>query len=273
MRRAKQFIKLFEPPLFLLIRIHLRRLFGKLIGDKIVDGYSNQDFLKHYLSRGEAFVSQLNAGRTLMVSEVTPAFGLMLFKASSSLTILDFGGGTGNQFHIMKTLFPETELNWNIVETPELVHQIYQQLQSDTMIVGNSSLSFSSCLADFSFEKKKIDIIIAAGSLQYISDPYSKLIELINFEARTVHISRMPLTHQEELLVFNQISRLDDNGPQGESASSNSRVSNTVYIPNLKKFETIISLKYSHVITLIESLDGYPDSKHRVPLYSIIAYN
>jgi len=189
------------------------------------------------------------------------------------MTILDFGGGTGNQFHIMKTLFPEGKFNWNIIETPELVHHIYQQLQSDTMIVGNSNLSFSSCLHDFSIDKPKIDIIIAASSLQYISDPYSKLIELLNFEARAIHISRMPLTNQEELLVFSQISRLNDNGPQGEAVSSNSQVSNTVYIPNLKKFESIISLKYSYVIILIESLDGYPDSKHRVPLYSIIAYN
>lgn len=256
-----------------MFRIYLRRLFGKLFGDKIVDGYSNQIFLKHFVARGEAFRKQLIAGRTLMMSEVTPALGLMLVKTSSPMTILDFGGGTGNQFHIMKTFFPESKLNWNIIETPEFVHQIYQQLQSDTMIVGNSNLSFSSCLDDFSIGNPKIDLIMAASSLQYVSDPYSKLIELINFEARAIHISRMPLTDQEELLVFSQISMLNDNGPQGETVSSNSQVFNTVYIPNLKKFESIINSKYSYVINLIESLDGYPESKHRVPLYSIIAYN
>ena len=273
MTKPKQFLKLLVPPLFLLIRIQLLKLLDFFLGHEIENAYSSPLFLDHYISRGESFKNQLNAGRTLSVTEVTPALGFLLIRTSSPITVLDFGGGTGNRFHILQSLFPDTELNWNVIETPELVRQISPKLEGGKTTASTSVLRFSSNLADFTLGKQKIDIVIAGSSLQYISDPYSKLLELINLEAGIVHISRMPLTQQEDLLVFNQISRLDDNGPQGKSAARNIRVSNRVYIPNLKKFESIMSLKYSHVIVLIETLDGYPDSKHRVPLYSLIAFN
>lgn len=167
---------------------------------------------------------------------------------------------------------PKKIFNWKIVETPELVERIVKQYNSSEFIFGKSKLNFHSNINDALSKKISIDFVVASGSLQYISDPYEKLNDLMRIEAKVLHISRMPFTNIGPLFSFNQITKLSENGPSKQRlANYNPSVSNVVYIPNLEEFKKIIGNNYSKVTTLHESYNAYPNTNHRISQYSIIA--
>ena len=192
--------------------------------------------------------------------------------SKKKIELLDFGGGGGNHFHAMRKFMPEKIFNWKIVETPELVERIVEKYNSSKFIFGKSKLNFHSNINDALSKNISIDFVIASSSLQYISDPYEKLNDLMRIGAKVLHISRMPFTNIGHLFSFNQITKLSENGPSKQRLTNyNPSVSNVVYIPNLEEFKKIIGNSYSKVTTLHESYNAYPNTNHRISQYSIIA--
>jgi putative methyltransferase (TIGR04325 family) len=266
----KRNIKLLVPPLITAI---LKRITSKLklrSPKEIENAYSNREFLNYYFDSGEIRRRQLESGQYLNLNEITPGLALSLMDKKSTINVLDFGGGTGNLFHAIRHFLPAQKFVWNVVETPELVNRIFHSLKDEELEFGDSSLRFFSSIDQVLAVHPRIDIVIAASSVQYTNNPYETLASLINVGAKTIHISRMPFIQNERLLIFQQKSRIVDNGPQTGIQNSKIWVSTTVRIPNLVEFQTQFAKNFPRVTTMLESPNGYPDSELVIPLYSII---
>jgi len=272
MNKVKIFIRLIIPPLIMHIIKKIREIYQLSFGRKIKNGYQTLEFIDYYIESNDNRRIQIENGEILEMHEITRGLGLLLLDNSDHVNVLDFGGGGGNHFHAMRKFMPKKIFNWKVVETPELVGRIVEQSNSSEFIFGKSKLNFYSNINDALSKEVSIDFVIAAGSLQYISDPYEKLNDLMQIGAKVLHISRMPFTNIGHLFSFNQISKLSENGPSTQRLSKyNPSVSNVVYIPNLEEFKKIIGNNYSKVTTLHESFNAYPNTNHRISQYSIIA--
>ena len=104
----------------------------------------------------------------------------------NNINILDFGGGAGHHYFLLKKLLNENiTVNWIVFETEELVKEcIANGLETDEL---KFSSSFSNLLQDLEF-----DVLYANYSLAYTNDPYlylQKLLELNlkNFTSPTLH--------------------------------------------------------------------------------------
>ncbi len=240
---------------------------------EIENAYSNSDFLDYYFDRGEDRKRQLESGEYLRLNEITPGLAITLMEGRDTIKVLDFGGGTGNLFHAYRHFLPTQTFIWNVVETPELVERITLKFNGETIKFGNSSLQFYSSINQVLSVHPKIDIVIAASSLQYTQNPYETLTNLINIGADVLQISRMPFTQNERLLVFQQKSKMTDNGPQTGIQNSDIWIFNTVRVPNLYEFKSQFARNFFEVTTIFESPNGYPDLELNIPLYTILGRN
>jgi hypothetical protein len=174
----------------------------------------------------------------------------------------------------MRQLLPQTNFNWAIIETVNLTKSLLESTYMNTTQSDNSKLNIYSSIDEALSVEKGFDVVIASGSLQYIQDPYKKLIELIRINSKVLQISRMPMGFHEHLLTFTQSTRLSENGPAKIDLSASDKfVNNIVYIPSLTKFKNIISQSYSDVITVHESTNAYPNTRYKIDQYSFIAVN
>jgi len=272
MDEVRKYLRLITPPFVLHIIKKLNEKYHLSFGRKIKNGYQTLEFIDYYIESNDNRRIQIENGEILEMHEITRGLGLLLLDNNDQVNVLDFGGGGGNHFHAMRKFMPKKIFNWKIVETPELVERIVEKYNSSEFIFGKSKLNFHSNINDALSKKISIDFVVASGSLQYISDPYEKLNDLMRIEAKVLHISRMPFTNIGHLLSFNQITKLSENGPSKQRlANYNPSVSNVVYIPNLEEFKKIIGNNYSKVTTLHESYNAYPNTNHRISQYSIIA--
>jgi len=266
----KRYFKLFLPPVIGAMQKWIVSKYKIRSRKEIENGYSNKEFLNYYFDRGELRRQQLESGQYLNLSEITPGLALTLMDKQTTVHVLDFGGGTGNLFHAFRHFIPGQKFVWNVVETPELVQTIIHSFKDEKLEFGNSSIQFFSSIDQVLAVHRRIDIVIAASSLQYTKNPYETLASLISVGAKTLHISRMPFIQNERLLIFQQKSRLRDNGPQTGIQDSETWVSNAVHIPNLDEFQSQFGKNFQKVTTMKESPNGYPDSEFVIPLYSII---
>ncbi len=274
MNLIKRFLRLIIPQLIIHIIQSVIKIYKIRFGRKIENGYRALEFIDYYMESNDLRMRQIENGGILEMHEITRGLGILLLEMSSPVHVLDFGGGGGNLFHAARNLMPKKEFNWVVVETSELVKRIVDRSGDSKFIFGKSQLSFVSSINDALSEIINVDVVIAASALQYISDPYEKLINLIKIGPKVIHISRMPFIDTGHLLSFNQITRLSENGPSiHEAFNTSDLVTNIVYIPNLREFKEIIGQNYSSVITLHESDNAYPNTNHVISQYSIIGYN
>jgi len=272
----KKILFLLFPPIFLNLFRMSRVKFANYFNLKIENAYKNSEFIDFYLESNDIRQKELESFANLEMHEITRGVGILLLKNNKIINVLDFGGGGGNLFHAMRRFLPKLQFNWGVVDTPELVQQIHSRLQKNfDNSLRSSNLEFFTSIESLVLKFKKVDIIIASSSIQYLEDPYAKLNELLSLGAHVLQISRMPLTHLDNLLQLTQTSNLMDNGPSRKSRSveKNILITNKVYIPNIVKFKNIIEKHYAHCVILTETNNPFLNSSHQTNMYSIIAYN
>ncbi len=118
--------------------------------------------------------------------------------------VLDFGGGFGQHYKCATPLSPE--VRWAIVETPAVVQRA-SALASDRLRFFTSAAEAADWLGT-------IDLMHSDGALHYAPDPVPALRSLCAVAAREMLWKRTFLSATGRTEVEDQISRLDENGPQ-----------------------------------------------------------
>ena len=156
--------------------------------------YENNELVKVIASKGLHFKNSLNLldYKNLthigseQINKLLSLISLCEIK-DNNINILDFGGGAGHHYFLLKKLLNENiTVNWIVFETEELVKEcIANGLETD-------ELKFSSSFESNLLQDLEFDVLYANYSLAYTNDPYlylQKLLELNfkNFTSPTLH--------------------------------------------------------------------------------------
>lgn len=119
---------------------------------------------------------------------IYPILLLKAEKKDEKLTIIDFGGGIGNHFHILRSLVPFSEIDYFLVETSP-------NIQEAKKINGQI---FS--LLDIP-QEIHCDFLHFGSSLQYIEKPFERLTTILsNSRPKYVLLSRTPIADSHSAL-------------------------------------------------------------------------
>ncbi|WP_233503695.1 methyltransferase, TIGR04325 family [Sphingomonas psychrotolerans] len=132
------------------------------------------------LQRGElpALQGPITEARTL---QLVAAFAPIV-AARANLRVVDLGGSLGGHYYSMARLFPQTDWDWTVVETPAQV----------------AAARTSAPVLHFATERPQghFDIALISGTLQYLPDPYAVLRDFAA-HADYVVLNRLPVAAED----------------------------------------------------------------------------
>ena len=108
---------------------------------------------------------------------------------NGSLNIIDFGGSLGSTYY--QNLFFLNSLKylrWNVVEQPSFVTEGQQLFESESLRFYRS---IDECLQS---SQEELQAILLSGVLQYLEQPYSVLMEIIERKIRYIIVDRTGFT-------------------------------------------------------------------------------
>ena len=208
-------------------------------------GYENEDLVdlivwKNLQLRKQAAEKKFDLQSLRTISAV----GLSI-DGSSSMKVLDFGGGGGHHQLIAKSMFPEVQFEWHVAET-----EILSNTASKSINVEGLSFTSSS---NENIKSKSFDLIFSNSALQYLNDPIKTLETLLGFNFRKIFITRIPLTTESKPFSYFQISKLSDNGPGLPPANfKDRRISYETHIRTQSQFESLLNKRLTDWISIDE---------------------
>lgn len=110
--------------------------------------------------------------------------------SKDSLHVLDFGGGPGVHYFLMRELLPQTlSLQWDIFETPLMADQ-------GRKTYAGEPLRFYSEWQDIL--SKRYDVILASNTIHLFEDPYQVIDRLTSIESRYLIAQDVPVIDGEK---------------------------------------------------------------------------
>ena len=201
----KQLIKLFTPPIILLV---YKKIFKSRYGwqgdystwrkaQKASMGYDSDKILqtvKHSLLKvknGEAVYER----DSVLFDEVQynwPLLSGLMYAAAKSngrLYVMDFGGSLGSTYFQNKKFLDNLhDVKWTIVEQAHFVETGKQSFETDVL---KFYADIDSCV-----EEVKPNVLLLSSVLQYIEKPYELLEKLLNYKFDLIIVDRTPFVHQ-----------------------------------------------------------------------------
>jgi putative methyltransferase (TIGR04325 family) len=154
--------------------------------------------------------------------------------------------------------FHTIKFDWRVVETVGMVEEA-RNLES-------SELHFFSRIKSAVEDTDVIHLVHSSGTLQYISEPYSSLEELVNVEARFMLLSRLGVTTEKNEIITIQRHMMSANGPCPAPKGFKDEI--CIYpfqYPVKSKVESVLSKNYR-----IEFINDDPSGKLSVGSHEII---
>jgi putative methyltransferase (TIGR04325 family) len=149
-------------------------------------GYNNRDTAKLYLD----FLPFIR----IMPSDY-PVLFWMKSLLKERLVVFDYGGNLGISFYSYRTLMPyPNTLRWVICDLPEIT-KLGKEIAKNNESVG---LSFTNCFEDAS----SADVVIAAGALQYIEEPFWASVSRFKKKPPHVIFNKVPLYDGEPFVTL-----------------------------------------------------------------------
>ncbi len=216
--------------------------------------YQNNELVRTIVEKGLLHRVSLLTNRELTSAELRSASTLGFIPGKESISVLDFGGGTGNLHPIAQIIFPNKTFKWVVVETPELCSQAKK-------LISDEELEFVTSISEATQNLSgQIDVAILGSSLQYTREPLVTLKELLELNPDFIWITKTPLTDSNYPIQTFQRSRLWDNGP-GKSVGriSNREVEYPITICSISALEELLCRDYEIIFRLDEgpfSLNG-----------------
>jgi putative methyltransferase (TIGR04325 family) len=97
------------------------------------------------------------------------------------IRVLDFGGGYGSLYEILRWLYPDLRFDWTIVELPALVAR-------GAEMGASVEKHFAS-----EIPAGRFSLVIASGALHYLPDPAATFARLVAIESPAHFIGRVPI--------------------------------------------------------------------------------
>lgn len=180
--------------------------YEKALFESKTNGYEYKDLIQTVVQKSESAKLQLSQQSEFDLSTLRTLIGVGLTKPDEVLTVLDFGGGCGYHYDLVKKSFDQSlKLNWNVIETPAMA--------AAAQCFKNDELSFFDSIESALSQVKKIDLVLASSSLQYCPNPLQMLRQLIEATPKYIFITRTPVSMVGKSFVSLQTSLLSNNGP------------------------------------------------------------
>lgn len=126
--------------------------------------------------------------------------GLLWVAASkkSRLNVLDFGGSLGTTYYQNRWFLDSVEeINWCIVEQPDVVEEGRKNFSSETI---RFFYSIEECCREY-----EIDVILLSSVLQYIKEPYKLLDQLISRNFEYILVDRTPFIEKDDRITIQKV--------------------------------------------------------------------
>jgi putative methyltransferase (TIGR04325 family) len=154
-------------------------------GDIAIDRY-----VRRYreVQQGMAAMIEANGDKLLPTIAV---FG-MTEPVDGVYEVLDFGGGYGAMYDVLRVMFPERKIRWTVIEVPPIVARGSEMGASQSKIFATE------------IPERRYSIVIASGSIQYTENPVETFSMLTALDAPLMFIGRVPIApslQQDRLTV------------------------------------------------------------------------
>src|SRR5262245_53127143 len=160
------------------------------------DGYLAKDVVDVVVKKNEIYRQRVSSSRTMGWESVRTIVGVgAIDPQPTALRVLDFGGGGGLHFSIVRAVFgAEKDIKWNVVETEAMASAANPRLAS-------GGLKFLSDIDDGVADLGEVDLVFTSGALQYTPDPLAFLEKLIAVKARHLFVTRTAFNDEDETIV------------------------------------------------------------------------
>lgn len=222
------------------------------------NNYAEKDLIEVVVTKAKEFQNTDSNEYVIDFIELKTFFILNILQKSNNINILDFGGGAGTHYMVLKNYFKNSiNFNWHVVETKELVKEAIDQG------LENKELKFFSDINQAIENLEEIDLIYANGSLAYTDDPTKYITHLLETKAKYIYITRTPFNEESnENIVGLQVSKLSFNGKGSLPTGFKDR---EVYYPftvlGMQDVENLFK-KYGKIeLKIMEEKNAYPTDK------------
>jgi putative methyltransferase (TIGR04325 family) len=209
---------------------------GPLIFRKRINKYDNSVLSESILTKTLKYLNSETFKSIQLPTQIK-----VIKNSQKGVNFLDIGGGAGIHYFEYVKNFPNTKLNWYVVENKILVN----------MCSSNKSLKkieFYNSLKKINEKSIKFDVAFLNSSIQYFPDPIQTLNEILDTKAKYIWFERTPLADAHRLIYLHQYSRLSDNGPGKFFEGKNRIVRYPLKIIPRTIFETQLSKKYKIIM-------------------------
>ncbi|MDP9072881.1 MAG: methyltransferase, TIGR04325 family [Actinomycetota bacterium] len=126
---------------------------------------------------------------------------------SRALRVLDFGGGGGVLYWLVRRYLPAAaRLEWSVVETKTMAAAAVSALAGE-------EIRFFASIAEAITEGGPPDLVHSSSALQYVPDPRGLARAFLDTQVPVLLLTRLALAVDGDDVTVVQSSRLSDNGP------------------------------------------------------------
>lgn len=237
--------------------------------------YEDTDLIKVIAAKGKVFVKSLHQNNFLFnydfdnfqIKRLVNLISMFDYQ-KKELCILDFGGGIGQHFYLIKHLInPKINLNWIVFETKELTNECKE------LGLENTNLNFVSSFEEI--EKFEFDVIYSNYALSYAKDPHKYLQSILNLDFQKFYMTNTSIGEfDKEYIVGIQHSDLKTNGVGREIPEylgiPNKEIKYPFTIMNKTYFEKIINQNSEIIYIVKEQESAYMTLEGDFDLYGIL---
>lgn len=232
------------------------------------DSYEDPLLTELVAAKGKQFAETLQTTNELDYSHLRILLAVVGSPSSTTLRVLDFGGGSGTHYWVAKKLLGnDVELDWRVVETPAMVEAVTKYA------LANEELTFYSDVQE-AVSDATFDAVYASSSIHYTPDPYATLELLCTIPSKRLIITRTPMADEDLILL--QTSKMRDNGPgpvpeSMESLVGHQTVSYPVTVLHRERVQTLISTVRKIDLEITEDEVRLLSSGPGIQMYGLIA--
>jgi putative methyltransferase (TIGR04325 family) len=258
----KQIIKALVPPICLSAINSLRKSrsadpvflsYEQAIDSCGTNGYQASDVVEVVVEKNVIYRQKIFASRTMGLESVRTIVGVgAIDPQPTTLRVLDFGGGGGSHFSIVRAAFgAEKDIKWNVVETEAMAKAANPKL-------AGGGLKFFSDIDCAVANLGEVDLVFTSGALQYTPDPLAFLAKLIAVKAKHIFVTRTAFNDGEETIVSVQTAMLSANGPgRLPSGFNDHEVRLPVTFASRREAERLITKTYNIRFSIEEDKASY----------------
>lgn len=234
------------------------------------ESYEQDDVIDIVVSKGRNYKELIESQSSFELSRFRAIIGLFAAIENNRLNVLDFGGGAGADYYLVKKLLvgSSVTIDWRVVETDAMASKAKEYG------LENKELSFFSSITEASKDQCKFDLVLSSCSINYTPKPLDMLKEIMNVNSRYFYFTRTPMSlNKLNSPIILQRSMLSNNGYgpiSNEMAIEDKEITYPVTIIYKDDFESIVKMYGEIVLRIDEEKNAYYSSEGAFDLFGYL---